>query len=63
MMSFAYVYDLSKRTSVGITYSMIDNDTNANYNFFTGTSLGSSDAATGRGEDPTLIQATLRHAF
>jgi len=63
MISAAYVYDLSKRTSVGITYSMIDNDANANYNFFTGTSLGSPDAATGRGEDPTLIQFTLRHAF
>jgi predicted porin len=63
MISLAYVYDLSKRTSVGITYSTIDNEANANYNFFTGTSLGSPDAATGRGEDPTLIQATLRHAF
>jgi predicted porin len=63
MISAAYVYDLSKRTSVGITYSAIDNETNANYNFFTGTSLGSADAFTGRGEDPTLIQLTLRHAF
>lgn len=63
MISLAYVYDLSKRTSVGITYSQIDNGAAANYNFFTGTSLGSPDAATGRGEDPTLIQATLRHAF
>jgi predicted porin len=63
MYAFAYVYDLSKRTSVGITYAHIDNGANANYNFFTGTSLGSGDAATGRGEDPTLIQATVRHAF
>jgi predicted porin len=63
MIAVAYVYDLSKRTSVGITYAQIDNDANANYNFFTGTSLGSADAATGRGEDPTLIQLTLRHAF
>jgi len=63
MIALAYVYDLSKRTSVGITYATIDNDPNANYNFFTGTSLGSADAATQRGEDPTLIQLTLRHAF
>ncbi|HET9735475.1 MAG TPA: porin [Burkholderiales bacterium] len=63
MISVAYVYDLSKRTSVGITYSQIDNDTAGRYNFFTGTSLGSADAAVGAGEDPTLIQLTLRHAF
>ena len=63
MISVAYVYDLSKRTSVGVTYSQIDNDAAGRYNFFTGTSLGSADAAVGAGEDPTLIQLTLRHAF
>ena len=45
MIAIAYVYDLSKRTSVGITYAQIDNDAAAKYNFFTGTSLGSPDAA------------------
>jgi predicted porin len=63
MMAVAYVYDLSKRTSVGITYAMIENETAGRYNFFTGTSLGSSDAAVLAGEDPTIIQFTLRHAF
>jgi predicted porin len=63
MYAFAYVYDLSKRTSVGLTYAKIDNGANANYNFFTGTSLGSPDAQPGRGEDPSIIQATVRHAF
>jgi predicted porin len=65
MMAIAYVYDLSKRTSVGITYAKIDNDTGGRYNFFTGTSLGSPDAAVNAagGEDPTIIQLTLRHAF
>jgi len=63
MISAAYVYDLSKRTSVGVTYSTIDNGANANYQFFTGSSLGSADSQPGRGEDPTLIQLTLRHAF
>ena len=63
MIAFAYVYDLSKRTSVGLTYAQIDNGAAANYNFFTGGSLGSSDANPGRGEDLSLIQATLRHAF
>jgi len=63
MMAFAYVYDLSKRTSIGITYAQIDNDAGGRYNLFTGTSLGSADAAVGAGEDPTIIQFTLRHAF
>jgi predicted porin len=63
MMAFAYVYDLSKRTSVGLTYAQIDNGAAANFNFFTGGSLGSADANPGRGEDLSLIQATLRHAF
>jgi len=63
MMAFAYVYDLSKRTSVGITYAQIDNGTGASYNFFTGGSLGSADANPGFGEDLRIIQGTLRHAF
>jgi predicted porin len=63
MIALAYVYDMSKRTSVGITYAQIDNGAAANYNFFTGASLGSPDAAPGRGEDLSLIQFTLRHAF
>jgi predicted porin len=63
MISAAYSYDLSKRTSVAVTYSAIDNDTNANYNFFTGASLGSADASPQRGEDLSLIQLTLRHTF
>jgi len=63
MISLAYVYDLSKRTSVGLTYSQIRNDANANYNFFTTASLGSTDAVVAAGEDPRLLQATIRHAF
>ena len=63
MYAFAYVYDLSKRTSVGLTYAKIDNGTAARYNFFTGASLGSADATPGLGEDLQLIQATVRHAF
>jgi predicted porin len=63
MMAFAYVYDLSKRTSVGATYAKIDNGLAAKYNFFTGTSLGSADTAVGAGEDPQMLQFTVRHAF
>jgi predicted porin len=63
MMAFAYVYDLSKRTSVGATYAKIDNGTNSRYNFFTGASLGSADTTPTSGEDPTMLQFTIRHAF
>jgi hypothetical protein len=57
------VYDLSKRTSVGATYAKIDNGTNSRYNFFTGASLGSADTTPTSGEDPTMLQFTIRHAF
>jgi predicted porin len=63
MISLAYVYDLSKRTSVGLTYSQIRNEAGINYNHFTSAALGSADAVTTNGEDPRLIQATIRHAF
>jgi predicted porin len=65
MWAFAYVYDLSKRTSVGVTYAAIDNKTNASYNFFTNTGgLGSgASAIAGFGEDPKLLAFTVRHAF
>ena len=70
MWAFAYVYDLSKRTSVGVTYASIDNKTNAAYNFFTNTQttntaagLGSTGSAAAAGEDPKLLAFTVRHAF
>ena len=64
MMAFAYVYDLSKRTSVGVTFATIDNDANAAYNFFTNTgALGSTGSAMTAGEDGQLIAFTVRHAF
>jgi len=64
MMAFAYVYDLSKRTSVGVTYAKISNNAAASYNFFTGGgALGSPDSIPTAGEDPQLIQGTIRHAF
>lgn len=63
MWSLAYIYDLSKRTSVGLTYSQINNKAAASYNFFTSASLGSIDTSVLAGEKPRLIQATVRHAF
>lgn len=64
MYAFAYVYDLSKRTSVGVTYAKLDNDTAANYNFFTNTGgLGSTNSTLAAGEDGQLLAFTVRHAF
>ena len=63
MWAIGYAYDLSKRTSVGLTYAKITNAAGANYNFFTNTSLGLGNAAAANGEDPRLMALTLRHAF
>lgn len=66
MFAFAYVYDLSKRTSMGVTYAKLDNALAAKYNFFTNTSgggLSSANTSLADGEDGQLIAFTLRHAF
>ena len=66
MWAFAYVYDLSKRTSVGVTYAKINNNTGAAYNFFTNANsggFGSGNAAPAAGEDPRLLAFNIRHAF
>jgi predicted porin len=63
MIALAYVYDLSKRTSVGLTYAKIDNSANARYNFFTVGTFGGNNSLTNAGEDPRLVALTVRHAF
>jgi predicted porin len=64
MMAFAYVYDLSKRTSAGVTFAKLTNNAAAAYNFFTNTGgLGSTGSTLTAGEDGTLIAFTMRHAF
>jgi len=63
MFAMAYVYDMSKRTSVGVSYSKITNDAGSTYNHFTTTSLGDASAAIAAGEDPRIFAATIRHAF
>jgi len=63
MWALGYSYDLSKRTSVGITYARIKNEDNASYNFFTSGSLGLGQAGLLPGEDPRLFGTTFRHAF
>jgi predicted porin len=69
MYALAYVYELSKRTSVGLTYAKINNNANGTYGFFTnggGNSLGqfgSPGSTSLAGESPSLISAIVRHAF
>jgi len=62
-IALAYNYDLSKLTSVGITYARITNDAGANYNLFTDVPLGSADVAAKPGENPSILQATIRQGF
>jgi len=63
MMSIAYIYDFSKRTKVGLTYSQIKNDANAAYNFYTNTSFSSTDVGTLTGEKPSFWALTFNHYF
>jgi predicted porin len=64
MGAISYVYDLSKRTSLALTYARLNNDSRASYNLYTSDSvLGTSDAAVSAGEDPSILQLTVRHAF
>jgi hypothetical protein len=56
------VYDLSKRTSVGLTYAKINNGTLAAYNFHN-ISAGGLNNAVNNGESPRLVALTVRHAF
>jgi len=69
MWALAYVYDLSKRSSVGVTYAKITNHSAGTYNFFTNGGanaagqFGSPGGSSLAGEAPQLIQVTMRHAF
>ena len=65
MWAVAYSYDLSKRTSLALTYASINNHSGATYNLFTSTSLGlgQSAGALKIGEDPKTFGLTMRHAF
>jgi len=65
MLAVAYAYDFSRRTSLGLTYAKIRNDTGAFYNLWNSAASqgGSADAAVAPGEDPRIIGITMRHAF
>jgi predicted porin len=61
-VSIGYDYSLSKRTSVGVNYSKINNETAATYNFFTGTTLQNAPGVA-KGTDTSMFYAGVRHAF
>jgi predicted porin len=63
MWALGYSYDLSKRTSLGITYARINNQGNASYNLFTSAGLGLGQGGLLAGEDPRMFGTTIRHAF
>jgi predicted porin len=69
MWAASYVYDLSKRTSLGLTYAKITNSANGTYNFFTNGGsnslgqFGSPGSTSAAGESPSLVSAIVRHAF
>jgi predicted porin len=63
MWSLSYAYDLSKRTSLAVTYARINNSSNAGYQLFTSQSLGVATGGTMAGEDPRMFGTTIRHAF
>jgi len=63
MVAVAYVYSLSKRTSLAATYAKINNDSNGTYNLFTSQALGSADASVAPGENPRMFQLSVMHAF
>jgi predicted porin len=72
MFAISYGYDLSKRTSLALTYARINNANpdglgvgGSAYNFFTGTpgSLGLGNAALPLGGDPRMWGVTMRHQF
>jgi predicted porin len=63
MWALGYSYELSKRTSLGVTYARINNKANAGYQLFTSQSLGIPTGGTMAGEDPRIFGTTIRHAF
>jgi len=62
MYSIGYDYPLSKRTSVGVSFANINNDSGASYAMFTSVPLGGHPAPTA-GQDQRQFYVGLRHAF
>lgn len=62
MVAVAYAYDLSKRTSIALTYAKIANDPRAQYHFHT-TYFASPSLTVRRGESPRFLAGTMRFTF
>jgi predicted porin len=63
-----YQYAFSKRTNVGATYARMDNDSRANYDFYSNgamnaTSAAPTSASNTRGSDPTVVMVGMKHSF
>jgi predicted porin len=64
LFSLGYNYPLSKRTSLGVTYSRLNNDSGGVYQLYTNASLGNSgSSALAGGTDQSLVYLGLRHVF
>ena len=62
MMSVGYDYALSKRTSLGVSYARINNESAAGYNLYTQAALnGTPNNAVG--QDASQLYLGVRHAF
>lgn len=62
--ALGYSYDLSKRTSLGLTYTRGTSDASAFYHLYNwAAGPGSPSAGVAAGEDPRIWSFGLRHAF
>jgi len=61
-VSLGYDHSLSKRTSIGVNYSKINNQKNADYNFFTGTALQDGPKIVD-GKDISMFFVGVQHKF
>ncbi len=62
MITVGYDYPLSKRTSLGVSYGVINNESHASYGFFTAAALNNLPTATA-GQDQKQLHLGIRHAF
>lgn len=61
MYSLGWHHPLSKRTSLGFAWSVIDNETGASYGYFS-RNFGNLPTA-GAGQDQRMLYAGLKHSF
>jgi len=61
-LGVTYAYDLSKRTSIAVSYAGIRNQAAASYNLFN-MSSGNANVSTTAGEDPHTWNVTMAHRF